>query len=69
MHATGPWYRLRTAWALGRSASRSDVSVRSIDSRAKRVTIGPTTGRTTYGTDRLRLTDSHSMSTPPGTAS
>ena len=49
--------------------SRSDVSVRSIDSRAKRVTIGPTTGRTTYGTGRLRLTVSHSISTPPGTAS
>ena len=32
-------------------------------------TIGLATGRSSIGTGRLRLTDSHSTSTPPGTAS
>jgi hypothetical protein len=39
-------------------------SVLSNDSRAIRLAIGPTRGRTRNGTLRLRLTDSHSINTP-----
>ena len=58
--------------AAGRARSKDRrrlVSVRFSDSRAMRSTIGFATGRTSIGTDRLRLTDSHSTITPPATAS
>ena len=47
------------------SARRTLSSVRSSDSRATPSTIPEMNGRSSDGAARLRLTDSHSINTPP----
>jgi hypothetical protein len=48
---------------------RNVSSVRVIDSRATRSTVPDANGFSSSGMPRLRLSDSHSTSTPPGTSS
>ena len=65
----GPGRGYSTTVASGDvSRVRIDSSVRSIDSRAAELMSRPTKIRRTTGMDRLSVSDSHSMTTPPSTA-
>jgi hypothetical protein len=66
---------VRAPWAvaapadLAATCARNVSSVRVIDSRATRSTVPDANGFSSSGIPRLRLSDSHSTSTPPGTSS